>query len=77
VVCNNSDQIGACFKSSSLKFICMEELHSLSIQLFELVRQYEEVIKDDKDFSEVEELKHKILEAESKLRFYKQKSANN
>jgi len=55
----------------------MEELHSLSIQLFELVRQYEEAIKDDKDFSEVEELKHKILEAESKLRFYKQKSANN
>jgi len=55
----------------------MEELHSLSIQLFELVRQYEEVIKEDKDFAEVEDLKNKILEAESKLRFYKQQSGNN
>jgi len=55
----------------------MEELHSLSIQLFDLVRRYEEVLKEDKDFSEVEELKNKILEAESKLRFHKQQSRNN
>ena len=55
----------------------MEELHLLSIQLFELVRRYEEVKKEDKGLLEVEELKNRILETESRLRFHKQQSRDN
>ena len=55
----------------------MEELHVLSIELFELVRQYEEVIKEEKNYSEVTELRNKILDLESKLQSQKQQFRNN
>ena len=45
----------------------MEELHSLSLQPFELVAKYEQVIKQDRHFYEAKELRSRITEVEAKL----------
>jgi hypothetical protein len=49
----------------------MGDLHSLSLQLFELLQQYEEVIKEEDNTSDAEGLRSKIREVEFKLKIQK------